>query len=61
MCRLISDLPDDSVVVDHNDDLAKAVPEVATQREGFEVVGSSVIPVSWDCQQHMYIMRRRQP
>ena len=60
MCRLIRDLPDDSIVVDYNDDLAKAVSDSATHREVFEVEGSCVVPVSWDSQQHMYIMRRRQ-
>ena len=71
-CRLIRDLPDESVVVDYNDDLAKAMPDTDpgtdpdaavssnSQRESFEVIGSCVVPVSWDSQQRMYVMRRRQ-
>ncbi len=50
-CRLIRDLPDESVVVDYNDDLAKAMPDTDpgtdpdaavssnSQREFFEVIG----------------------
>jgi hypothetical protein len=57
--RLIRDLPAATVVVDYSDDLAKAEAAEGGGGLGFEVVGSCVVPVSWDSQQRMYCMARR--
>ena len=52
--KLIRELPRESVVLDYCADLAEAGGGV----DGFKVVGSAVVPVSWDDKQRMVVMQR---
>ena len=52
--KLIRELPRESVVLDYCADLAAAGGGV----DGFKVVGSAVVPVSWDDKQRMVVMQR---
>ena len=53
--KLIRELPRESVVLDYCADLAEAAGGGV---DGFKVVGSAVVPVSWDDKQRMVVMQR---
>lgn len=56
--HLIARLPMSAVVVDYCDDLARAHFSAVKGERGFVVVGRCVVPVSWDNNCTMFVMRR---